>query len=276
MAKIAAQLLASGSGWTVSDVVCGAGPDDRPFEEQHVGVNIAIVAAGTFQYRSRFGHDLLTPGSLLLGDHGRAYECRHEHGTGDRCISFGYSIERFEELTQRVAPRFGRSRIPVLRAFAPVVARAFAAVSRADANEWEEISVTLAAQALSIAADDTRPVCEPPSSSTAAVTRIVRAIDRDPSAPMPLGRLARAAGLSPYHVLRTFERVTGATPHQYLLRTRLRHAAVRLAGTNAKIIDVAMDAGFSDVSNFNRAFRAEFGTSPRAYRRGRSLFVRRS
>ncbi|MGE5813314.1 MAG: helix-turn-helix domain-containing protein, partial [Acidobacteriota bacterium] len=36
---------------------------------------------------------------------------------------------------------------------------------------------------------------------------------------------------------------------------------------NAKIVDVALDSGFGDVSNFNRAFRAEFGVSPRTYRR---------
>jgi AraC-like DNA-binding protein len=34
----------------------------------------------------------------------------------------------------------------------------------------------------------------------------------------------------------------------------------------ALILDVALDAGFGDVSNFNHAFRAEFGISPRAYR----------
>jgi AraC family transcriptional regulator len=39
-----------------------------------------------------------------------------------------------------------------------------------------------------------------------------------------------------------------------------------LATEPARILDVALDAGFGDVSNFNRAFRAEFGVSPRFYR----------
>ena len=56
------------------------------------------------------------------------------------------------------------------------------------------------------------------------------------------------------------------TPHQYVLRARLRQAAMRLAVEPARIIDIAFDCGFGDVSNFNRAFRAEFGVSPRAYR----------
>jgi AraC-like DNA-binding protein len=66
--------------------------------------------------------------------------------------------------------------------------------------------------------------------------------------------------------LRTFESVTGVTPHQYILRTRLRDAAIRVATGQDKILDVAFDSGFGDVSNFNRAFRGEFGVNPLSYR----------
>jgi len=79
--------------------------------------------------------------------------------------------------------------------------------------------------------------------------------------------LAASARLSAYHFLRCFEDLTGTTPHQYLLRTRLRRAALRLKRESTKIIEIAMDCGFGDVTNFNRAFRAEFGMSPRSYRR---------
>jgi AraC-like DNA-binding protein len=56
------------------------------------------------------------------------------------------------------------------------------------------------------------------------------------------------------------------TPHQYVLRARLRHAALRLADEDTKIVDIAFDSGFNDVSNFNHAFRVEFGMSPRVWR----------
>jgi len=84
---------------------------------------------------------------------------------------------------------------------------------------------------------------------------------------LTLEMLAGVAGLSPYHFLRTFERITGVTPHQYVLRARLRRAATRLVTGPGKILDLALESGFGDLSNFNRAFRAEFGMSPRAYRR---------
>jgi AraC-like DNA-binding protein len=95
-------------------------------------------------------------------------------------------------------------------------------------------------------------------------------IEAQPAADLTLIRLAREARLSPFHYLRTFESLTGVTPHQYLLRARLRAAAARLLAGPGKILDVALDAGFGDVSNFNRAFRAEFGVNPTAYRRRRS------
>jgi AraC-like DNA-binding protein len=79
--------------------------------------------------------------------------------------------------------------------------------------------------------------------------------------------MAAEAGFSPHHFLRTFEAVAGVTPHQFLVRARLREAAVQLMSGAGKILDVALECGFGDVSNFNRAFHREFGVSPRAWRR---------
>lgn len=105
-----------------------------------------------------------------------------------------------------------------------------------------------------------------PPSAVARVTLALRRIKRNPGLDVTLGDLAQEARLSPYHFLRTFERLTGLTPHQYVLRTRLREAAVRLAVEREKVLDIAFDCGFGDVSNFNRVFRSEFGVSPRMYR----------
>ena len=76
------------------------------------------------------------------------------------------------------------------------------------------------------------------------------------------------AGISRYHFLRTFKLVTGVTPYQWLLRSRLRDAARRLAAARDPITAVALDVGFQDLSNFVRTFRAEFGLSPGRYRAG--------
>jgi len=94
----------------------------------------------------------------------------------------------------------------------------------------------------------------------------VRLIEAGPEGALSLDSLARHAGMSPYHFLRVFNAVSGLTPHQYVRRARLRRAAVRLLVEPTRVIDIALDSGFRDVSNFNHAFGAEFGVSPRRYR----------
>src|SRR5687768_7618434 len=95
-------LLASGTGWSVYDVVCGAGPHDRPFEERHDTMCIAAVTAGTFQYRSTQGDALLSPGALLLGNEGNCFECGHAHATGDRCLSFHFAPDYWESIVAEI------------------------------------------------------------------------------------------------------------------------------------------------------------------------------
>jgi AraC-like DNA-binding protein len=82
-----------------------------------------------------------------------------------------------------------------------------------------------------------------------------------------LDAAAKEAGLSPFHYLRVFSRVLGVTPHQYLVRSRLRHAARLLAHEERSITDIALDVGFADLSNFVRTFRRAAGVSPRVFRR---------
>lgn len=272
------RVLAKGDGWEVSDVVCTSGPRDRPFEEQHSRFAIAIVAAGSFEYRSGSGRELMTPGSLLLGNVDQSFECGHQHGVGDRCLSFHYAPDYFENLAADAGaakPSFRGLRLPLLRALSPLVTRACAGLARSGINgqvdtAWEELSVELAARVVQLAGSISRRSTGTPAGAAARITRAGRLIERQPDARLALGSLARQARLSPYHFLRIFERLTGLTPHQYVLRVRLRTAALRLAdveNARLKILDIALDSGFGDVSNFNRAFRAEFGVSPKAYRR---------
>ena len=64
-----------------------------------------------------------------------------------------------------------------------------------------------------------------------------------------------------------FAGVLGVTPHQYLVRARLRHAARLLADDTRSITDVALDVGFRDLSNFVRTFHRAAGVSPSGFRR---------
>lgn len=276
--RMTARVLSQGDGWHIADVVCTCGPHDKPFEEEHAYATIAVVLAGSFQYRgalTRRGtrQDLMTPGSLLLGNAGQCFECGHEHALGDRCLSFRYGQDYFERLAADagMSPEqrnFRVNRLPPLRPLSRAIARACARLARDAGASWEELGLQLAAEALVLANGHLPGPMSIPASSVARVTRAVRMIDLHDDGELPLGTLAQESGLSPYHFLRTFQQVTDVTPHQYVRRARLRKAAVRLASEQEKVLDVALDCGFGDVSNFNRSFRAEFGVSPRAYRAG--------
>jgi AraC family transcriptional regulator len=263
---IQGQILAAGEGWTVTDVLCTSGPQDKIFEEEHRQFSIAMVVAGTFQYRSPSGRALLSPGALLLGGAGQCFECGHEHATGDRCISFKYDAEYFRSLARDVGCRyrFNIPSIPALKIFSLEFATLSAALESCHPVPWEEFVIHLAAKVLHMAGEQQTTRDYHPGSA-ARVTRIIRAIEHEPDGEWTISRMAAIARLSPYHFLRVFQEQIGITPHQFLLRTRLRNAAARIASAKNKVLDIALDSGFGDISNFNRAFRGEFGASPRKF-----------
>jgi len=81
-----------------------------------------------------------------------------------------------------------------------------------------------------------------------------------------LDTLADIARLTSFHFLRMFRAVTGQTPRQLVIATRLGVAATALRGSRARITDVALEAGFGDLPYFTTSFTRAFELSPRAYR----------
>jgi AraC-like DNA-binding protein len=261
-------VLASGKGWSAVDIVCTCGPRDPTFEERHSGPSISLVLAGTFACRSGCGSSLLSAGSLFLGSTGQAYECSHRDGEGDRCLSFHFDADVFERLAHDAGVAragFDRQSMPPLRVLAGLTARAQAMVHGRGADAAGEIAFDLAGAVIRLAAGLPKQAsCTP--QHQARISSVLRRLESSEDKPRTLGELAEASSLSPYHFLRTFKAVTGVTPHQWLLRARLREAARRLGAGRERITDIALESGFEDLSNFVRSFRAEFGMSPRAYR----------
>jgi AraC family transcriptional regulator len=270
---ISAHILASGPGWSVSDVVCTAGPRDRAVPEQHAAACIAAVTRGTFQYRSTLGAAVLAPGAVLLGNHGTSYECGHEHATGDRCLAFHFTAEHLEEIVAAVpgAQRleFTAAVLPPLPRLVPLIAAAEAA--RDDASELEELALRLPGAVAAALAGSAHEAPVPTPLDERRITRALRRIEASASEPLSLAELAREAAMSRYHFLRTFRRLVGMTPHQLVLRTRLARAAVLLRQTRAPIAGIAFEAGFNDLSTFNRRFREAMGMQPGVYRALRSV-----
>jgi AraC-like DNA-binding protein len=267
---ISVQSLASGVGWRVRDVVCDHGPRDRAFVEEHAETTIAAVLQGSFQYRTQAGSAMLVPGSLLLGNPGACFECGHEHAQGDRCLAFHFTPAFIESMAAGTPgirkTRFSCASVPPASELIGLFAEAEVARDERDVAALEELATRLAGAVLTIAADRVTPAGGPSVRDERRVTLAVRRIEVQADEHLGLNALAREAAMSPYHFLRTFRQVTGMTPHQYVLHTRLYRAAQRLRASADPVSMIAFEAGFNDLATFNRRFRRLIGVTPSMFR----------
>jgi AraC-like DNA-binding protein len=130
----------------------------------------------------------------------------------------------------------------------------------------DEVGMMLGARFVSLVSGRDRTKVDPSARERGRVIETALWIDANAGHEVDLATAAAEAGLSPFHFLRLFRRVLGVTPHQYLLRSRLRRAARLLAEHDRPITDVALDVGFGDLSNFVRTFHKAAGMSPRRFR----------
>lgn len=270
--SLSATLLASGTGWRVSDVLCTSGPRDPRYVEQHSAFSIALVTDGNFQYRTAQGSALMTPGSLLLGNEGACFECGHQHTRGDRCLAFHFSPELLESVVAAVPgateAAFGAPRVPPLPSVLATLAAAQALRDEGgEPEEFRELALRLAGSVhTALSGQASGPLRPPTLRDERRVAAALRRIAACHGARMSIDELAAESTVSPFHFLRIFEQVVGVTPGQYMLRTRLRRAAIRLRSGGDTIAAVAQECGFDDLSTFNRQFRRATGLTPGAYR----------
>jgi AraC-like DNA-binding protein len=81
-----------------------------------------------------------------------------------------------------------------------------------------------------------------------------------------LDEVAQAAGMNKHVLIRTFRKRFGATPHAYLLMSRIEHARTLLC-RGCSVAEVALCLGFADQAHFARVFRRLVGLPPATYRR---------
>jgi AraC-like DNA-binding protein len=84
--------------------------------------------------------------------------------------------------------------------------------------------------------------------------------------PISLEKIAKIARMTPFTFTRFFKKNSGAGFIEYLNRVRTNKACYLLRETEYQIHDIAIECGFSSISNFNKRFRKTEGISPRDYR----------
>lgn len=100
--------------------------------------------------------------------------------------------------------------------------------------------------------------------AASGIHRAREKLDSMPAAAITLEDLAEESGLGRFRLVRDFARVTGLTPHAYLLQRRTELAR-RLIATGAPLADAAAQAGFADQSHMTRNFTRRYGYTPGAY-----------
>ena len=258
----------------IYDYRCEVGLGARPFLERHARASISFVRKGSFGYRTRGKHYELVAGSALIGRAGDDYVCSHDHVCGDECLSFQLAPELVATLGDQDAI-WKTGAVPPLPELMVLAELTDSALRDGGKLALQEIGLMMAArfvglagraQAVATATGDRKPAIDAARDRRRAVEAALW-LEAHAAEAIDLDRIAAQAGLSPFHFLRLFARVLGVTPHQYLVRCRLRAAARLLADPARRITDIAYDVGFADLSNFVRSFRRAAGVSPRDFRR---------
>lgn len=100
--------------------------------------------------------------------------------------------------------------------------------------------------------------------SDQVVDGVVAYINNHFSEPLTLDELSERFFISKYHLLRKFDAQVGTTVHRYLLQKRLLLAKQQISG-GVSPSQASLNCGFGDYANFYRAFRREYGVTPRQY-----------
>ncbi len=84
---------------------------------------------------------------------------------------------------------------------------------------------------------------------------------------LSLEEVAGVAGVHSAHLSRVFRQKMGCTVGEYVRGLRFEFACQQILSTERQLCDVALEAGFSDQSHFNRIFRTRLGVTPHCYRK---------
>src|SRR5580704_11888834 len=260
-----ATTLLQGPSITVSDFRCSVGPDDTPFAEQHRCHSVSYVRKGSFGCQTRGRFFELVAGSVLVGHPGDEYICSHDHVCGDECLSFFLGPELVETIGDR-ADIWQIGSAPPLPELMVLGELAQAAANGRSDIGLDEIGALFASRFVEVVSGEMRAPGPAKARDRRRAVETALWIDENSHREIDLEQAAARAELSPFHFLRLFSGVLGVTPHQYLVRSRLRHAARLLADDDRPITDVAYDVGFADLSNFVRTFHRAAVVSPRKFR----------
>jgi AraC family transcriptional regulator len=251
---------------SIVDYRCTAGPAVKPFVEVHDSYSVSYVRKGSFGYCTAGKVFELVAGSVLVGAPGDEFICTHDHHLcGDECLAFHLEPQAAEAIAPSRTWRSGA--LPPLAELMMVGELAQACAEGRSNVGLDELGWLFPARFAQVVSRKKQQPIQVGSRDRRRAVEAALWLEAHSHEPVDLGAAARQTGMSAFHFLRVFAKVVGATPHQYLVRLRLRKAARLLAGDARSVTDIGLDVGFDDLSNFVRTFHRAAGLSPREFRK---------
>lgn len=105
------------------------------------------------------------------------------------------------------------------------------------------------------------------AADTERIQPVLTHIDQHYAENLTVDSLAQLIPLSPSYFMYCFKRVTGTSIVSYITQIRIKNACELLQSSNKQVVQIAMECGFDNLSNFNRQFKKNTGCSPMQYRR---------
>lgn len=263
--RLAARCLWSGFG--VALVETEWRRDEHPARSDGVTPYAAIefMRRGAFVKRGRRSIFVDTEIAVTF-EPGEHFEVTHPVGADNAGLTLRFEPAAIEAL----APARGRAVLrPSLRTPPALhfrLERVAARLTQDTDVAAEESLIELARAVLSCATGEEEVATGPSRSDRDRADAVRQFLCAELSNKVTLGRIAAAAGCSPWHVSKTFRKVTGSTIHAWLVRLRLRHALDALRRGERDLTALALRVGFSSHSHFTAVFRREYGSTPRQAR----------
>jgi len=237
----------------------------------HEGFAVGCIEEGAMRFRY-LGETVVAPkGQVNLVVPGEAHDGHGATGEGWAYRMFYLKPEALLEAAEALMPRpnlpnfrMGVINDPVL---ADCVCRTHRILESAEASAIgkETRLLWLLANWISRHADE-RGGWPTDGCEHGAVNRAREIINDRFGEDISLTELGREAGLSPFHLVRVFEKQLGVTPHGYLTQTRVERARQRLAG-GGRLADIAAECGFADQAHLTRLFKRQIGITPGKFRK---------
>lgn len=207
------------------------------------------------------GHDhLYRPGAIGIEEPGETHTCIRVHSPIRYCM-----LRIAPALVERAAQELGMARVhfPVALIGSPSLYGAFSqfyeSLAAPSTLLEQETRLTTLLRHLMTQSGQPPSVSGEPRVSRRAIERTREYLEAHVTDAVCLDDLAEIAGLSRFHLSRTFASTYGLSPHAYQNQLRLR--AVREHLRHGSRFD-SIDAGFFDQSHLIRHFRDSMGMTP--------------